>query len=88
MELTSDTIMKLITSLLSDEWYSFITNISVEYQKKGSNNYDAVTVYVTLDENAVDKHDDDNEDIKFEIESNIRDIIKYLSPSFVFVVFL
>ena len=88
MELTSDTIMKLISSLLSEEWYSLIDDISVEYQERNSNNHDAVTVYVTLNQDAIDNHSDDKDDIEFEIESNIRNIVKYISPSFVFVVFL
>ena len=88
MELTSDTIMKLVSSLLSEEWYSLIDDISVEYQERNSNNHDAVTVYVTLNQDAVDNYGVFRDDIEFEIESNIRNIVKYISPSFVFVVFL
>ena len=87
MELTSDTIMKLITSLFNKEWYSLITDISVDYRKKDRNNADAITVYVTFAEGVFDSIDDDKSEIEFEIQSDIRDIMKYFSPSYVFVLF-
>ena len=82
MELTSDTIMKLITSLLNKKWYEIITDISVDYQKTDSDS--AVTVYIEFAEGIFDSLDDDEEQVKFNIRSDIRDIVKYISPTFVF----
>ena len=82
MELTSDTIMKLITSLLNKKWYEIITDISVDYDKTDSDS--AVTVYIEFAEGFFDSLDDDEEQVKFNIRSDIRDIVKYISPTFVF----
>tara|TARA_R110000803_G_scaffold12863_2_gene36502 strand:- start:307 stop:573 length:267 start_codon:yes stop_codon:yes gene_type:complete len=82
MELTSDTIMKLITSLLNKKWYEIITDISVDYQKTDSDS--AITVYIEFAEGIFDSLDDDEEQVKFNIRSDIRDIVKYISPTFVF----
>lgn len=82
MELTSDTIMKLITSLLNEKWYEIITDISVDYQKTDSDS--AITVYIEFAEGIFDSIDDDKSEIEFEIRSDIRDIVKYISPTFVF----
>lgn len=82
MELTSDTIMKLITSLLNKKWYEIITDISVDYDKTDSDS--AVTVYIEFAEGIFDSIADDKSEIDFELRSEIRDILKYISPTFVF----
>ena len=89
MKLTSDTIMKLITSLLNKKWYEIITDISVDYQNTGSNSTvtvynSAITVYIEFAEGIFDSLDDDEEQVKFNIRSDIRDIVKYVSPTYVF----
>jgi len=82
MGLTSDTIMKLITSLLNKKWYEIITDISVDYQNTDSDS--AITVYIEFAEGIFDSLDDDEGQVKFNIRSDIRDIVKYFSPTYVF----
>ena len=87
MELTSDTIMKLITSLLNKKWYEIITDISVDYDKTDSDS--AVTVYIEFAEGFFDSIAASDgasgiSEINFELRSEIRGILKYISPTFVF----